>query len=163
MPAQLPMRPALTVLGVLVFLFSCCFPIVALVRGEMKTEYTGQVVDVVWERRVLQMRCPQPLVPVEGQDGGVTRCPQARQLVAYLKASGRQEEPPRWPEPASLLPEDALEREEDYTLLIEYEDGGKKVITYRLGSEGLYSLFSKPGQRVSFKLERGRMLGLRPE
>ncbi|HEY0096080.1 MAG TPA: hypothetical protein VGB96_17260 [Archangium sp.] len=160
---RIPLKPVLSVLGVLALLFSCCFPVLALVRGEMKTEHTGQVVDIQWERRVLQMRCPEPLRLVEGRGEGKPVCPQQRKLVDYVKAFGGQGEPPRWPEPPSVLPEDALEREEEYTLHIEYGDVAKKVVTYELRSEELYRLFSKPGQRVSFKLERGRVKGLRPE
>ncbi len=83
--------------------------------------------------------------------------------VDYLRTSGGFEEPPRWPEPVSVRAEDYLLREESYTLNIEYEDVGKKVVTYEVRSEGLYRLFNKPGQQVSFRLRNGRVSHLRPE
>jgi len=83
--------------------------------------------------------------------------------VDYLRTSGGFEEPPRWPEPVSVRAEDYLWREERYTLNLEYEDMGKKVVTYEVHSEGLYRLFSKPGQQVSFRVRNGRVSHLRPE
>lgn len=167
---RIPLKPVLTVLGVLVFLFSCCFPILSMVRGTWtgeRYERTGEVVGISWSRTIRQMRCPH--VPHKLGEGGTADsrknrgCDQPWKEVDYLKASGSYREPPRWPEPASVLPEDHLWREEHYTLNLEYEDSGKKLITYDFHSEGIYRLFSKEGQQVSFRLENGRLSHLRPK
>ncbi len=155
MPAQLPMRPALTVLGGLVLLFSC---FIAFLAQYTKPEYTGQVVDSEWERSVVETRCDQQHMVSNGWiEYSVRGC----RLVDHGKASGRHGEPPRWPVLWSVASEDSLRRQEKYTLRIEYEDGGKKVVTYHLLSEEEYRLFSKPGQQVSFTLKWGRVSGLR--
>lgn len=165
---RIPRKRVLSVLGGVAVLFSCCLPFFALMREASRgtsSEYTGQVVDIEWERNVRQLRCPVPLMPVDGGDAGVQMggCPHPWKDVDYVKASGRHGEPPRWPEPSEVRAEDYLWREEIYTLHIEYEDWGKKVVTYELRSEGLVQLFSKPGQRVSFTLRNGYVRNLQPE
>lgn len=166
---RIPLKRVLSVLGVLALLFSCCVPFFALMREAsrgLSSDVTGQVVDIEWVRNVRQLRCPVPLMPVNGGDAGVhkSRCPQQWKDVDYVRATGRHGEPPSWPEPPDVRADDYLWREESYTLHIEYGRwGGKHVATYELRSEELYLLFSKPGQKVSFTLRNGLVRNLRPE
>ncbi|AKJ02863.1 hypothetical protein [Archangium gephyra] len=166
---RIPLKPVLTVLGGLLLLFSCCFPFLSMVRGSWtgtRYERTGEVVGRSWSRTIRQMRCPHVLrTPADGGDASSQKnrgCDSPWKEVDYLKTSGSHSQPPRWPEPSSVRAEDYLWREEHYTLTIEYEDGGKKLVTYQFHSEELYRRFSKEGQQVSFRLERGRLSHLRP-
>ena len=166
----IPLKGVLSVLGVLAFLFSCCSPVLSMVRGAWSgknDEHTGQVVGISWTRTMRHMRCPHvPHTSFNGGDAELLEksgCAYPWKDVDYLRTSGGFEEPPRWPEPVSVRAEDYLWREESYTLNIEYEDVGKKVVTYEVHSEGLYRLFSKPGQQVSFRVRNGRVSHLRPE
>jgi hypothetical protein len=166
----IPLKGVLSVLGGLAFVFSCCFPVLSMMRNSWSgksDEHTGRVVGISWTRTLRHMRCPHvPHMSFNGGDAELLEksgCAYPWKDVDYLRTSGGFEEPPRWPEPVSVRAEDYLLREESYTLNIEYEDVGKKVVTYEVHSEGLYRLFNKPGQQVSFRLRNGRVSHLRPE
>jgi hypothetical protein len=66
--------------------------------------------------------------------------------VTHREASGRDGEPPRWPE-LTVNAEDRLRREAKYTLQIEY-DGGKEKTTFEPKTEQEYLAWKK-GQQVS--------------
>jgi len=67
--------------------------------------------------------------------------------VARREASGRDAEPPRWPE-LSVKGEDRLQREEHYTLQVEYQKGGPRRAPLELQTEREYLAWKK-GQAVS--------------
>jgi hypothetical protein len=67
------------------------------------------------------------------------------------EASGKDGEPPRWPE-LSVSPTDRLKREEKYTIHIEYEDDGKERTTYEPKTEKEY-LDWKKGQQVAVTVD----------
>jgi hypothetical protein len=167
---RIPLKPVLSVLGVLVFLFSCCFPFLRMVRESSRgksDEQTGEVVGISWTRTIRQMRCPHvPRMPAEGGKPSSRKnrgCDYPWKEVDFLRTGGSYDQPPYWPEPSEVRAEDYLWREESYTLNIEYEDVGKKLLTFNFHSEGIYQRFSKPGQQVVFKLRNGRVIDLRPQ
>jgi|SRR6218665_2776548 len=73
--------------------------------------------------------------------------------VARREASGRDGEPPRWPE-LSMKGEDRLKREESYKLLVEYEKGGRKQAPLELKTEQEFLAWKK-GQSVSVTVTNG--------
>jgi hypothetical protein len=67
------------------------------------------------------------------------------------EASGRDDEPPRWPE-LSVGQADRLTREEKYTIHIQYEDGKTKKTTYEPKTEAEYLAWKK-GQQVAVTVD----------
>ncbi|HEX8702781.1 MAG TPA: hypothetical protein VF815_28360 [Myxococcaceae bacterium] len=75
----------------------------------------------------------------------------AWQEVDKKVASGRDEQPPRWPD-LSVGATDRLRREEKYTIHVEYEDDGKQKSTFEPKSETEY-LGWKKGQQVTVTVD----------
>ncbi|WP_224367762.1 hypothetical protein [Hyalangium versicolor] len=72
--------------------------------------------------------------------------------VTHREASGKNAEPPRWPD-LSVSAEDRLRREEQYVVNLEY-DGGKKKTELKPKTEQEYVVW-KPGQQVALTVTNG--------
>jgi hypothetical protein len=151
-PWRLPRVPAwlhkvFYVLGGLGALFFCCCLPICSSMPPSPSEHTGEVVSTEWTRVVSHQRFTP--VTLEWKE------------VLLWKDSGRNGEPPRWPE-LSVRGEDRFWRQESYIIRIQYEsEGQKQVKVIEVYSEELY-LPWRLGQQVSFTLDHGQVTNLRP-